>query len=66
MSQNKVRIFIDSVFQFMKGEFPKVIKDLGYLFDRSQFSKKVKENKEMYFRLFKELINIFNSRTKED
>ena len=50
----------------MKGELPKVIKDLGYLFDRSQFSKKVKENKEMYFRLFKELISIFNSHTKED
>lgn len=49
----------------MKGEFPKVIKDLGYLFDRSHFSKKVKENKEMYFKLFKELITIFNSKPME-
>lgn len=50
----------------MRGELPKVIKDLGYLFDRSQFSKKVKENKEIYCKLFKELIGIFNSNTNED
>ena len=53
------------VFRFLRGEIPKVIKELDFLFDRSQFSKKVKENKEIYYELFEKLIDIFNSNEQE-
>ena len=48
------------VFRFLNGEIPRVIREVDYLFDRSQFSKKVKENKEFYHELFLKLIQIFN------
>ena len=53
------------MFRFLNGEIPKVIKELDHLFDRSQFSKKVKENKKLYFELFEKLIQIFNSSSVE-
>jgi hypothetical protein len=43
-----------------------VIHELDYLFDRSQFSKKVKENKEFYHVLFLKLIQIFNYNEVEE
>jgi len=54
------------VFRFLNGEIPRVIHELDYLFDRSQFSKKVKENKEFYHELFLKLIQIFNSNEVEE
>ncbi len=53
------------MFRFLNDEIPKVIKELDYLFDRSQFSKKVKEKKKLYFELFEKIIHIFNSKEVE-